>query len=466
MSQSSQRNLILESDLKTIMWHLSWPAVLAMVLYGLNNFLDAVFVGQLMDNKALAAVGVAFPLSQIAVGAGAMIGTGSGSLLSLWIGSEKKEQLYLLAGNVNTISLLTSLIFTVPCYFFAKDLIILMGASEDIVTPATSYFRITLLGSFFWIHGLALNMMVRAEGKMKTAAAMMAIGLAVDILLKPLLISPFGLGIDGAAWTTNIAMITYSMTGLYYFSSKSASFKTSVFSFKLNPEILKSICSLGSSALIMYIMTVVQSLLIFNTLSNFGDSGDIAFYSAVNRYYIFLLTPIYGLMRALQPVIGMNYGAGLYLRAKEAFKLFSYAGTLLLIPFFLISMLLPQLVLHSMMPNTEFTSQQISNFRIYISVIPLLPVIFLAFSFFPSIENGKSASALVVLRQIVLFIPLMLLLPPIFGTASIYWGSALIDFLVTLVVLFLINKEFKKWMSLESSRRNQGKSYRPLKSTL
>lgn len=179
-----RKTFILEGDMKKVMWETSWPAVVAIVLYGVNNFLDAIFVGYLINTQALAAVGMAYPLSQIVLGFGRLAGTGAGAAISIWIGENNKDKLYNLFGSFNVLCICFSILCTVPAYVYAHELMSMMGAKGHLQTIAVEYFRVTLMGSVFWIYGLALNMLIRAEGKMKTAALMITGGLIIDIILK------------------------------------------------------------------------------------------------------------------------------------------------------------------------------------------------------------------------------------------------------------------------------------------
>lgn len=438
-----QKEFILNGDLKKVMWETSWPAVVAIVLYGVNNFLDAIFVGHLVSTEALAAVGMAYPLSQIVLGFGRLIGVGASAALSMWLGAGEKEKLYKLFGSFNMLCLGFSLLFMIPAYVFANELLALMGASGTIKIMAVDYFRITLIGTLFWVHGLAVNMLVRGEGKMKTAAGMIAIGLLIDIALKPVFIEVLGMGVSGAAWATNVGMIVYSLLGLYYFYSGKNSFTTNWKSLTYDAAIGKKIMKLGFPEMILSVMGVLQSMVIFNALADYGTASDISFYTVVNRFFLFLLTPLFGLMRGLQPVVGMNHGAGQHQRAKHSLVLYTLAGAAILVPFFIVSIVYPQAVLELMLPNTVITTEQLFHFRIYLSTLPLLPVTVLALSYFPAVNNSKKASMLALLRQVFLYIPLMILLPMYFGVASIYWGSAAIEITVVLITAYFIRLNFK-----------------------
>lgn len=433
-----RKTFILEGDLKKVMWETSWPAVVAIVLYGINNFLDAIFVGYLINTKALAAVGMAYPLSQIVLGFGRLVGTGAGAAVSIWIGENRQDKLYRLFGSFNFLCIFFSLLCTVPAYIYAHELMAMMGAKGDLQTIAVEYFRVTLIGTVFWIYGLALNMLVRAEGKMKAAAKMIAVGLIIDIILKPILISSFGMGVAGAAWATNIGMTIYSFLGMYYYAKGKSSFKTNWKSVSYDASIGKRILKLGLPEMILSVMGVIQSMIIFNAIATYGTENDISFFTVLNRFFLFLLTPLFGLMRGLQPVVGINFGAGRYERARTFLKTYIIAGIAILAPFFLAALAFPQQLIGLMLPGYTVNSHQILDFRLFFSVLPLLPITVLALSFYPAVNQSKKASFLVFLRQVILYIPLMLILPQYFGVKSIYWGSALIEITVGIITLVLL----------------------------
>ncbi|OCA72210.1 MATE family efflux transporter [Chryseobacterium artocarpi] len=437
-----RKTFILEGDIKKVMWETSWPAVAAIVLYGINNFLDAIFVGYLINTQALAAVGLAYPLSQIVLGFGRLAGTGAGAAVSIWIGENNRDKLYRLFGSFNILCICFSILCTVPAYIYAHELMAMMGAKGNLQMIAVEYFRVTLIGTIFWIYGLALNMLVRAEGKMKTAAMMITVGLIIDIILKPVFISVFGWGVAGAAWATNCGMLIYSLLGFYYYAKGKSSFKTNWKSISYDKEIGKRILKLGLPEMILSVMGVVQSIIIFNAIAAYGTEKDISFFTILNRFFLFLLTPLFGLMRGLQPVVGINFGAGQFNRAGKFLKTYILAGVAILSPFFLVALIFPEELIGVMLPGYIVEYHQIIDFRLFFSVLPLLPVTVLALSYYPAVNQSKKASFLVFLRQVILYIPLMLILPHYFGIKSIYWGSALIELVVGIITLVLL-KNYK-----------------------
>ncbi len=440
--KEKQKHFILTGNLWRVMADLSWPAIVAMVLYGMNSVLDAFFVGRFVGEAALAGVSVAYPLSQISVAFGSLVGVGAGSVLSIAIGAKDSKTQERLLGNVNLLSIAVTVVYMVLALLFSTQLIAMMGGKGETLALGDQYFRITVYGAFFWVYGLAGNMIIRAEGRMKTAAVMMGIGLAVDAAFKYLFIVVFGWGIEGAAWATNIGMLVYTLVSWIYFGRGWSTFRSRLVSVSWNREIGTSILRLGMSSLIMSVMSLVQAVFVFNALSKYGTTADVAFYGVVYRIFTFLLTPIFGLMRALQPVIGINYGAEKYSRVISSYKIFAVTAMVLTLPFWLLSIAIPGQVLGLMMKDVVFTGAELLYFRVYMAILPVLSFIFMAMTLFPSIDKGKPAALIGIARQLVFYVPVMLLLPKAVGVAGIYYGSFAIDAVIVIWTMFMVRREF------------------------
>lgn len=437
--KDKQKEMILAENLWKVMYRLSWPAVIAMVLYGLNSVFDAIFVGIFVGETALAGVSLAYPLSQITLGLGSLIGVGAGSALSIALGAKDQETQKKILGNVNYLSIIITIIYLILALSLATPLVKIMGGVGDTLAIGKTYFQITAIGSLFWIHGLAGNMIVRAEGKMRSAAVIMGLGLVVNIIANYILIVVMDMGVAGAAWGTNLGMLVYTIAGLVYFGKGKASFEAQPFKIYRDKKIIKEILSMGMPSLIMTVMSLVQAVVVFNALSRYGTIYDLALYGAIYRIFTLLLTPIFGLMRALQPVIGINYGAKNYLRVISSFKIYALASTLMMLPFWLIIMVIPEMALGLMFTDRLFDAASLFYFRVYMA---LLPIIFMMMTFYPAINKGKPAAIIGITRQLIFYVPVMLILPKLFGIQWVYYGTFLIDVVITIWVFILIRKEF------------------------
>ena len=450
---NKEKEMILNGSLWKVCYKLSLPAIIAMVLYGLNVIFDGVFVGRLVGETAFAGISIVYPLTQLSLGLGSLVGVGAGSYLSILLGDDDKETQGKIVGNANLISIVVTIVMMLLGFVFMKPLLTAIGADGETLTFAISYFRITLIGSIFWIIGLAYNMIVRAEGKMKTAALMMGIGLVVNIISNYILMKIFNMGVAGAAWGTNIGMFVYALLFVIYCKRGRASFNANIFTVRADKEIIKEIVSLGMSSLIMSVMGIIQSVIILRALKTYGSDLDITFYGAVFRIFNFSLTPIYGLMRALQPVAGINYGAQKYERSISSFKIFSFVALVVMLPFWLVAMINPWLILGSMLPKVTFDLGYIFSFRIFMSIAPLLSVTMTAMTFWPSIKKATPAMVIGLGRQLFLYIPLMIILPKIFGIQSIYIGSFIIDLSLSVIVILVLSKDFRSLRKMKEKTK-------------
>ena len=438
----ARKERILNGNIRSLMIQLSTPAILAMVLFGLNAFMDTVYVGQLMNEKALGGIAIAYPLTSLAFGFGSLAGTGAGNLLSIALGQNDTKKLSEILPNATLVVIVCTVLFAVPSYIFAEDLIRFMGGKGTVAMYGTTYFKVTLLGAPFWIYGLALNMVVRAEGKMGMAALMMSYGLILNLILTPIFIHYLDMGVEGAAWATNCGMFIYCVVGYFYFKSTKPSFGSNVNAIHYSRDTFRSILGMGFPGFIMSVMGLVQSIVVLNAISRLGTDDDLAFFASANRILLFLMTPLFGLMRALQPIIGINYGAGQIDRVKDSFRQFTYAGMILIAPFWILMMLFPDSSLHLMLPEGKFTDEDIIHFRTYISILPALPFVFMTLTYFPAIGEPKYASLFGIARQLVFYVPAMLILPIYMGLGGIYYGSTIIDVIISVWMLYYVVRSF------------------------
>lgn len=440
----NQKQFVLNGNLTSVMWNLSLPAIAAMVLFGLNAFMDTVYIGQLLNETALTGVALAYPLTSMLLGLGSWAGTGAANLLSIALGENDRGVQEKILANSTLLALLTTLIFTVPAYFAAEPLIRMLGGTGDVLAYGTRYFKITLLAAPLWVYGLTLNMIIRGEGRMRTAATMMSYGLVVNLILTPMFIAYLDMGVAGAAWATNIGMLIYCIVGYRYFKTGKASFQARVNSLKYDSDTFRSILKMGFPGFILTIMGLVQAIVVFNAIVNNGTESDLAFFAAANRILFFFMTPLFGLMRALQPVVGINFGAQQYDRVKQSFLLFTRSGFYIVAPFWLVISLFPDMSMELVLPGRVFTEQELFNLRIFMVILPLLPVVFMGLTFFPAIKQEKYGSIIGLARQLVFYVPVMLVLPRFFGVDWVYIGSTVIDVIVTAWIVVVVWKLFRK----------------------
>lgn len=441
----SEKQLDLKNDnIWKLMWHLSLPGILGMLILSINTFVDSLYVGHFIGSEALAGVSLYFPISLITTSFIALICSGGASILSRAIGSENKNIQQKLFSTVFTLALIISLLLTSIGLLFSKTLIGLIGGSGAMLDAGSSYYKICAIGSFFTVAGLSLSALIRAEGKMKQAMTYTAVSVILNMILAPVLINFFSMGIEGAAWASNIGMLAYFFLTISYFLSGKASFETGKIRLYLDIELTKNILSIGLSSFLMQAGNFIRQTFIFKSVSYYGTESDVAFFGAVFRIFIFSVTPVFGILQALQPIVGVNYGAGNYERCTKSVTIFRIGGGAFLCLIWIPMLLFPEAILSIMLPDHIFSITDLTNFKIILITMPLLPIASSGIIFFQAIGRGKLTSILSFGRELILFIPLILLLPFIFGTNGIYYSIAIENTIYIFIILFFTLYEFNK----------------------
>lgn len=436
-------NQIRQGDLIQLMLNLSIPGIVGMLLIGLNPFLDALFAGRLIGENALAAISLALPLTTIVVGCALLVGIGSASVLSRAIGAGDIKTQSNIFGTFTILSLVISLFVTILGYGFAEQLISFMGGKGEVALLGSDYFKTYMLGSVFFVLAVGSSQLIKSEGKIGLATIFVAISVLTNTILNPLFVGVFHWGIQGIAFATIVSNFVYFVVNFTYFLSGKSSTTFQIKKLTLSLDLLSPILSVGISVFIMEVMTIVQQVVIFKSIAYYGTGTDIAFAGATLNLYSLAVTPVYGFVQALQPVIGINYGSGNHNRMKQAYFIFGIGGTILLTLIWLPLQLYPATFLSWLLPQVVFTANDLLNFRIVTILLPILSFVFCSITLFQSIGNGKIAGIIVVARQVFLFIPVVLILPLFIGINGIYYSLTAVDILVSLVVALFT------WMELD-----------------
>lgn len=437
---------LLNKDLLTIALKYSPPAIIGMVLYGANAFIDNFFVSHLIGEVALSAVSIVIPLIQIFLGCGVLIGTGVGILYSTAIGANNEIEKNAIWSSLIWCSLIISILVTIMTYFFTYDLIKVLGGNNEIIREASNFFEILSLGSFFTIYGIASNMLLRGEGKIQESTLLAFIGVILNIILNPVMIKVLDQGIKGSAYATVFSNFILSVATTIYFLRIHPTFKkNSVYTF--NKKIVIMVLKSGFSSFIMWIFTITQSFVIFRIISFSGNNSDIAFYGMVNRTIGLLSAPIFGLVRALQPIIGLNFGAGKLKRVFKSFKLFLILGQSLMFIIWAPFNFYTEQVIRYMLPNYNIDKIDIKNFRISLLSLMLLPCLLTSLTLFQNIKCFKITNLLILSRYIIFFIPALYLLFLSYGLNSIYSVPLVVDLLLIPLCFYFFKNQVRKLKS-------------------
>ncbi len=423
-----------------LLFQLSIPGVIGMIVIGLYPLMDGIFAGNIIGQTAMTACGLAMTLTIFNNGVATLIGVGSASILSRALGRDDQKTIDKIMGNLIFWVILLSTIITIGGLLLAPNFLSMVGATGEIKTYGIRYLRIIFLGSLFVNFTQAANMVMRGEGLMKKAMLIMGLGALLNIILDPIFMLLMGeQAIEGAALATVISQFVQAVVTLYYFLKKSKVVK--IHKIQADPKIQKEMFSIGSSAMIMQLLFIIQQTMLYKMAFKYGGDANGILMSATMRIYSFSFIPLWGMSQGLQPIIGTNFGAKRYDRVRAAMKVFSIGGLTLAALFWLpILAFAPQILAWFGVENS-IIAQGVQNFRLFYSVFVLYGAMIMTVTFFQAIGDGKKAGMLIMLRQLVLFLPAMLIFPMLFGIKAVWFTEPIVDFIIVIAGLIMQQKQ-------------------------
>ncbi len=448
--------------LSRLIVRLSLPAILGMVVNLLYNIVDRIFVGQL-GSEALGAITAVAPYMTILTGFAVLVGTGAAALISIKLGERKPKTSARILSTSLGLLLILSVLIMIPSFFLQDAILKLSGSahtSQMMVDYAKDYLFVIIIGVPFQLISLGMDQNMRAEGNAKAAMYAMVLGAVTNIVLDPVFIFGFGMGTRGAAIATIIGQaMTSAFILIYYFGNHSH--------LKINMKHCRfrysfKIMSLGMPQFLIQLASGAIMLVYNNSLVRYGVILDaergadvaLAAFGIITSVSMVLLMPLNGLSQGIQPIIGYNYGAKNYLRVKKTFLTAVFYATVWMTLGFLAAETVPRYIFMAF--NNK--DQDLLNFgsqtlRIIAIFLPLVGFQTLSSNYFLAVGKPKASIFLSVSRQILLFIPLILLLPlflpdqlKIYG---VIWASPVADFLSAVIAGIYILFEMKRLSRLE-----------------
>ena len=442
--QDDMKTQLLTKPPKQLLIQLSIPAVMGMFVIGLYPLMDGIFAGQIIGQVAMAACGVAMPLTYINSGIATLLGMGSASVLARALGKGDQGVVNKVMGNLIFWVLVCSAITTVGGLLLAPYFLDLVGATGEIKALGIRYLHIIFLGSVFVNFTQSANMVIRGEGLMKKAMLIMALGAGMNIVLDPILMMALGdFAIEGAALATVLSQITQALVTYHYFRKQSQQVK--IGPIRIEKELSGQVFAVGVSAMMMQLLFMIQQTLLYKMAFQYGGEMHGTLMAAAIRMYGFSFIPLWGMSQGLQPVVGTNFGAKRYDRVAASVRVFSWGGLLLAGFFWILALALPGQILQLFGVEASLIAQGVGYFRLFYMAFVLYGVMVMAVTFFQAIGDGKKASLIVLGRQLVVFVPLALLLPQWLGVAGVWLAQPLVDTVIILLGVWLMIKEIRKF---------------------
>lgn len=421
------------------------PSFIGVFVNALYNIVDRIFIGQGVSAEALSGISVIFPIMLIMMAFGLLIGIGTGVLVSINMGKKDMPRAEKILGNGFTLMIAASLLMMALGFALKKPILESFGATDEIIGYANDYLNIILWGTIFQVVGFSLNNVIRSEGNAKIAMLSMLISAGTNLILDPIFIFVFDMGVKGAAYATVISMFVLMVWVLLHFRGKRSVLKLRKSNFALDKTILKEIVAIGIAPFTMQIAgSLVQGLLNKKLIVYGGDLAAGAM-GIINSVVTLVIMAIVAVNMASQPIIGFNYGAKDPVRVKSALKISLISATIISTSAFVFLEIMPQSIIKLFNTSSDvllnITNQ---GLRIVILMWPLVGFQVIAGNLFQSIGKAKIAMLLTLLRQVIVLIPLLFILPGFMGLKGIWVAFPITDSISAVVAASFLIKEWKR----------------------
>jgi putative MATE family efflux protein len=412
-----------------LMFRLSLPTIIAQVINVLYNIVDRMYVGHIPEvgADALTGLGVSAPLILIVSAFSMLVGGGGAPLAAIALGKNDKEEAEKILGTGTVILTILSIALTISVLIFKEPLLYLFGASDITYSYANEYTTIYLYGTIFVQFALGLNLFITCQGQTKIAMLTVLIGAITNIVLDPILIYGFGMGVKGAAIATVFSQGLSAAYVVFFLISKKSIIRIRLKYLKLNLNYTIKTISLGISSFTMQV-TESAILIVFNNgLLKYGGDMYVGAMTIMQSVMQLLTIPIQGFIQGTQPIVSYNYGAGKYDRLKETMKLSlkitvgATAGYYVLVFFF------PHLFARIFTSEHELLNLVTKILPIFMGGMWLFGVQMSSQMFFVGTGQAGKSLFIALLRKVILLIPLAIILPNFFGVIGVFYSEPIAD---------------------------------------
>ncbi|WP_270943069.1 MATE family efflux transporter [Romboutsia lituseburensis] len=435
-----------EEKISTLLLKYSIPAILAMMVTSMYNTVDRAFIGSIKDVGALAisGLGVTMPLFTILGAFCVGIAIGGSTNISIKLGEGNKEDAEKILGSTVALEISVAIVIMLVGMFFLEDILYVFGASSETINYAKDYMSVIFFGSWFNLPGFALNSAIRAEGNPKLAANMMIISCVLNLILDPIFIFVFDMGIKGAAIGTIMCQLLVCIWSVHYFTLGKSNLKLKPKNVKIKKKFFKAIILIALTPFFMELASGSIHLVTNRILKTYGGDLAIGAMTTITSIYLIFLMPVFGISQGMQTIIAYNYGAQEHNRAKRALLMSIIAGSIILGIGFILIQTIPHNLVAIFTNNNELSSIAVNGMKIYTGMLPFIGISILGAVYFQSIGSAKVSVVLSLLRQVIILIPVIIIVPKIYGLNGVWVSQPISDLLaMTIVCVFLIN-EFKK----------------------
>ena len=406
---------------------LAVPMTLAQLINVLYSVVDRIYIGHLphASAQALTGIGLCLPVITIISAFANLFGMGGAPLCSIARGGHQEDRAQKVMGNSFSMLLLSGTVLMILCLIFKEPVLYLFGASEETFGYADAYLTIYLLGTVFVMTSLGMNNFINAQGFGKMGMMTVLLGAVMNIILDPVLIFGFDMGVRGAAIATVISQGASAVWVFFFLTGKKALFKLTRESMKIRLSLVKEITFLGTSGFVMSVTNGTVQIVCNAVLARFGGDIYVGIMTVINSVREIASLPLNGLTSGAQPVMGYNYGAGCYRRVRTVIRFITAAGIGFSLVVWAVVFVEPRFFLHLFTQEQELITEGIPAMQIYFCGFFMMALQFVGQSTYVALNRPKQAVFFSLFRKVIIVVPLTILLPLIggLGTDGVFWAE-------------------------------------------
>lgn len=425
------------------------PAIIAQTASSLYNMVDSIFIGQGVGPLAISGLAVTFPLMNLSVAFGTLVGAGAATMLSVLLGQKNYKAANKVLGNVVTLNIIIGLLFMGLTLMFIDPILYFFGASENTLPYAKEYITIILIGNVITHLYFGLNAAMRSSGNPKKAMMLTIFTVVFNTILDPIFIFVFDLGIAGAAWATVAAQVVATVVVLKHFSDRSRAFHFEKGLFKLDMRVAKDSLAIGLGPFLMNAAACLVTLFINQQMRDYSGDLGIGAYGICNRLIFMFIMICMGLNQGMQPIAGYNYGAKQYSRVKEVFWMTAKFGTVVTLICFAVGMFVPRIAAGIFTHDEALLDMSAEGLRILTIGFPVVGFQMIGTNFFQSLGMVKKSIILSLSRQILFLLPMLYALPLWYGANGVWMSFPISDILSALLTAIMLRRLFRKFNKLQ-----------------
>ena len=436
--------------IKGLLWKMAVPAITAQIVNVLYNVVDRIYIGHIPETGqlSLTGLGVCMPLIMLVSAFAALAGMGGAPRASIMLGRGAKEEAEKILGNCASLLFFVAVALTLLMLFFAEPFLLTFGASENTIGYAMDYMQIYMFGTVFVQMSLGLNAFITAQGFAKVSMKTTLIGAVTNIILDPVFIFFFGMGVKGAALATVISQMLSAVWVLHFLTGKKTILKLQKKNLRLEAKTILPCVLLGLSPFVMQSTESILNICFNSSLLKYGGDTAVGAMTILGSVMQFSILPLSGLCQGAQPITGYNFGAGKGDRVRESFGILLKSSVIYTTALWLIVMIFPRQVAMLFAGDGAFLDYTVWALRIYMALSLLMGVQLACQQTFIAIGNAKTSLFLAIYRKIILLIPLIYILPRFFEKKdmAVFLAEPVADFVAVTTTAILFARQFKRAM--------------------